>query len=117
MALGIDRQARVFLLYGAEERIDLRERIHFVAKKLDAVSIVVIGREDLDHIAANAKRAALEIHVITLVEDFYQLAENILPLDLLPFFQKQQHAVIGFRRSQAVNATHRSHNDAIAPFK
>ncbi len=38
-------------------------------------------------------------------------------LDLLAFFQKQQHAVIGFRRSQAVNAAHRRHNDAVAALK
>src|SRR6185312_3490740 len=97
MALGINRQPRVFLLYGAKERIDLRKRVNLVAEKFDAVSIVVVSREDFDHITADAEGAALEVHIITLVEDFYQLAKDVLALDLLAFFEKEQHAVVGFR--------------------
>src|ERR1051326_1368682 len=114
MAFGIDRQPRVFLLHGAEEWINLRKRIHLVAKKLDAISVVVVGREDLNHVAANAERAALEVHIIALVKNFYQLAEDVLALDLLAFFQKEQHAVISFGRSKTIDATDRSHDDTVA---
>ena len=37
MGLGVDGQAGVLLLDGAEERIDLGERLDFVAEELDAV--------------------------------------------------------------------------------
>src|SRR5580765_6328092 len=117
MALGIDRQPRVFLLYRAEERIDLRKRVNFVAEKLDAVSIVVVSGEDLNYVTADAEGAAFEVNVIALVKNLHQLAENILALDLLAFFQEEQHAVIRFRRSQAINAADRCHNDAIAALK
>ncbi len=106
MAFGVDRQARVFLLHRAKQRIDLRERIDLVAEKLDAIGVVVVGREDFNYVAAHAESAALEVHIIAFVENFHQLAENIAALDLLAFFQEQQHAVIGFRRTQAVNAAH-----------
>src|SRR5690349_14892716 len=97
MALGINRQARIFLLDRSKERINLRERVYFVAEKLNAVSIVVVSREDLDYVAPDAEGTALEIHVIALVKNLHQLAENILAFDLLAFFQEEQHAVIRFR--------------------
>src|ERR1035441_3276548 len=37
MALGIDGQARKLLLDGAEERVDLRERLNLVAEEINAV--------------------------------------------------------------------------------
>src|SRR6476620_2323336 len=117
MALGINRQPRVFLLDGAEERINLRERVNFVAKKLDAVGVVVVSGEDLNHVAAHAERSALKVHVIAFVKNLHQLAEDVLALNLLAFFQKEQHAVIRFRRSQAVNAAYRRNDDAISALK
>src|SRR5579864_636629 len=117
MTFRINGQPRVFLLHGAEERINLRERVNFIAKKLNAVSVVVVSGEDLNHVAANSKRSALKVHVIALVKDFYQLAEDVLALDLLAFFQKEQHAVIGLWRSQAVNAAYGRYDDAVAPLK
>src|SRR5579864_9634533 len=117
MALGIDRQTRVLLLDSAEERINLRERVHFVAKELDAVSVIVVGWKDLNHIATHAERSALKVHVIALVKNFHQLAEDVLPLDLLAFFQEQEHAVVRFRRAQTVNAAYGRYDDAVAPLK
>ena len=35
--LGIDGQAHMLLLHRAEQRIDLRQRLDFVAPKLDAI--------------------------------------------------------------------------------
>ena len=106
MALGIDGQAGVLLLHGAKERVNLGERIHFVAKQLNAVGIVIVCGIDLDHVSTHPECAALEIGVIAFVEDFHQLAEDVIAADLLSFFQEEQHAVISFRRSQAVDAAH-----------
>ena len=117
VALGINRQAAVFLLHRAEQRINLGERIHLVAKQLNAVGIVIIGRIDLDHVSTHPECATLEIGVIAFVKDFHQLAEDVIAADFLAFFQEEQHAIVGFRRSQAVDAAHRSHNDAVAALK
>jgi hypothetical protein len=61
VAFGIDRQARVLLLDGAEERVDLRERLDLVAEHLDAIGGFVVGGKDFDHVAANSEGAATEV--------------------------------------------------------
>ena len=95
----------------------MRERRNLIAPQLDAIRHVVVSREDLNHVAAHAKGSAAEILVGSLVEYVDQFTRDILTLDLLAFFQEQHHAVVGFRRSQAVDATHRSHNQRVTPFK
>jgi hypothetical protein len=61
VAFGIDGQAGVFLLDGAEEGIDLREGLDLVAEELDAVGGFVVGGEDFDDVAADAEGAAAEV--------------------------------------------------------
>ena len=114
MALGIDGQARVLLLHGAEERVDLRERFDLVAEELNAVGRFVVGGEDLDHVAAHAEGAAAEVGVVALVEDFDQAPRNILAADALAFFEQQQHPVVSLGRAQAVDATDRADDDGVA---
>ena len=114
MRLGIDRQAHVLLLHRAEQGIDLRQRLDLVAPQLDAVGVVVVGGKDLDDVAAHAKGPAPEIAFGALVENLDQLADDVVALDLLSLLQEQQHAVIGFRRSQAVDAAHGGDDDAVA---
>src|SRR5207248_1134079 len=95
MRLGIDGQADVLVLHRPKERIDLRKRFDLVAPQLDAVGVVVVSREDLDDVAADAEGAAAEISVIALIEDLDELARDVLALDLLPLLEKEQHAVVG----------------------
>ena len=83
--LGIDRQPLVGLLHLAEQRIDLRQRLHFIAPHFDAVGALVVGGKDLDHVAAHAKRAAAEIVVVAVVEDLDQLGGDLLARDCWPF--------------------------------
>ena len=89
VALGIDGQARIFLLHGAEERIDLRERLNFVAEKFNAVGRFVVGGEDLDHVAAYSESSAPEVRVVALVEYLHQPPRNVFAADALAFFQQQ----------------------------
>ena len=117
MRLGINRQPRILLFDGAKQRINLRQRLHFIAKQFNAVGEVVIRRKNLNHIAAHAKGPAAKVAVIALIEDLHKFAHDVFTLDLLALLQKEQHAVIGFGRSQSVDATHRRDNDAIAPLK
>ncbi len=117
MRLRIDGQPLVGLLDLAEQRVDLRQTLHFVAEQLDAKGVVVVGGVDLDDVAAHAERPAAEIDVVAFVEDLDQLGHDFVARDLLPLLQHQQHAVISFGRAQAVNAAHAGHDDAIAPLE
>jgi hypothetical protein len=87
VALRIDGQTRVFLLYRPEERIDLRERIDLVAEELDAEGVFIVGRKDLDDIAANPEGSASEIGIVALVENFNQPLGDVFAANLLPLFE------------------------------
>ena len=84
----IDRQAHVLLLHGAKQGIDLRERIHFISKQLDAIGHVVVSRENLDDVATHAERTAAELSIPALIQNLDQLASYVFALDSLTFFQK-----------------------------
>src|SRR4051812_16768706 len=79
MARGIKGDARKLLDPDAAERIDFRDALDLVAEELDPDrALLFIGREDLDHVAANAERSAVEVDVVSLVLDLDQLLENVL---------------------------------------
>ena len=117
VALGIDRQPRILLPHGAEQRIDLRQRIDLVAEELDAVGVLIVGGKHLDHVAAHAKRPAAEIGVVALVENLHQTPRDVVAAHPLPLLEQQQHAVIRLRRAEAVDARDRRHDDGIAPLE
>ena len=60
------------------------------------------------------KRAAPEVAVVALVEDVDQPRDDLLARDLLAFFEHQQHAVVGFGRTEAVDAADAGDDDAVA---
>ena len=117
VGLGVDGEAGVLLLDGAEERVDLGERFDLVAEELDAEGVFVVGGVDLDDVAADAEGAAAEVDVVALVEDFDEAAGDVLPLDLLALFEEQQHAVVGLWRAEAVDAADGADDDGVAAFE
>ena len=117
VGLWVDGEARVFLADGAEERVDLREGVDLVAEELDAVGVFVVGGVDLDDVAADAEGAAAEVDVVALVEDFDEAAGDVFALELLAFFEEEEHAVVGFGRAEAVDAGDGGDDDDVAAFE
>src|SRR5229473_4096384 len=109
----IDGQAQICLAYLSEQRIDLAEVFDFVAPQLDAIRVVVISWEDLDDVAAHTERPTLETVIVPLVEDFDQARNYLLAGYFLSFLKHQQHAVVGFGRTQAVNTTDAGDDHAV----
>ena len=95
VGLGIDGEAGVLLTDGAEEGVDLGEGVDLVAEELDAVGVLVVGGVDLDDVATDAEGAATEVDVVALVEDFDEAAGDVFTFELLAFFEKHQHTVVG----------------------
>ncbi len=94
---GIDGYARDFAFARADfagERIDLADGLDLAAPKLDAHGEVVVGRIDLDRIAAHAEGAAAKVFG-AVVLDFDELAQDGLARDRLAFLEHEQHAVVG----------------------
>ena len=88
----------------ARERIERDQLVDLVAEELDAQRRVLVGGLDLDDVAAYAEDAAGELVVVALVLDFDELPENLLALDPLAALERQHHPVVGFGRTEAVDA-------------
>src|SRR5436853_28591 len=78
---------------------------------------VVVGGEDFDDVAADAEDAARECMIVPLVLDLDQLSQDLIAVDALSAFEREHHAVIRFRRSQAVDARHAGDDDDVAPLE
>ncbi len=117
MGLGVDGQARVLLLDGAEEWVDLGEAVDLVAEELDAVGVFVVGGVDFDDVAADAEGAAAEVDVVAVVEDFDEAAGDVFALDTLAFFEHHQHSVVGLGRAETVDAGDGADDDGVAAFE
>ena len=119
MRFRINRHARQILLPRAHfsgYRIDLPQRIDLVSPHFDAVTLILIRGIDFDHVSAHAKRAAPQV-LAALVLNIDEPAQQRFARSLLSLFQHDQHAVISFRRAEAVNAGYGGHDHNVAAFK
>jgi hypothetical protein len=112
--LRVDRETVVALEHPPGERVDRRELVDLVAEELDPDGRLLVGGEHLDDVAAHAERAAVEVVVVALVLDLDEAAEDVVAAEALPALERQQHAVVGLRRAEAVDARHRGHDDHVA---
>ena len=115
--LRVDGQALVPLEHLAGERIERRQPVDLVAEQLDAQPDVLVRRVDLDDVAAGPEGAAAEVVVVAFVLDLDQLAQQRLAADRLAALERQQHAVVGLRRAEAVDARDAGDDDDVAPLE
>ena len=99
----------------AGQRMQVVERLDLVTEVLDANGQFLIGRDDLDGVAADPKRAAGERHVVTAVLDVDEQSEQCVARHLGTDLQLHRPVQVGLRRSEAVDTRHRRHYDDIAP--
>ncbi len=71
---------------------------------------------DFDAVAADSKRASLEI-LAALVLNIHQPPQQRLAGGPLPRLKHHQHPVIRFGRPKTVNARNRGHDDDVAPLE
>ena len=107
----MSRQRRRLL---AGQRIELDDRFDLVAEQLDAPGLVlVVGREQVDRVAAHAEGAALEGVVVALVLLLDEAAQQGGAVDLLALVQPEGHRLVVLQRADAVDAGHRGHDDHV----
>ena len=103
-----------FLKDPPPKRVDFRDGIDQVAEKLHPDGLVfLIGGKDLDHVAADPEGAAMKVVVVALVLDFHQAGQQVVTGDLLLILHQHDHALVGFRRAQAVNTGDGGHDDRV----
>ena len=66
----------------AGQRVELGDGLHLVAEQADAPgAVLVVGREDLDGVAAHAEGAALKVGVVALVLQGHQVGQQLASVD------------------------------------
>src|SRR5579859_6159830 len=115
----VDGNALQIFLAGANgsgERIDLANHVNLVAKHFNAIGVVFVSGEDFDDVAAHAESATAQVFA-ALVLNVNKTAEERLARSLKALFEHDQHAVVGVRRAEAVNAANGGHDDDVAAFE
>ena len=86
-----------------------------VAEQGDAPgAVLVVGREDLDGVAAQAEGAALEMAlIVALVLLRHQVGDQPVLVDALALLEGEGHRRIGLHRADAVDARHRGDHDHV----
>ncbi len=99
----------------AGDRMDLRDPLDRVAPQLDPDSLLLVGREDLDRIAADPEGAGIEGHVVPVVLDGHQIRQNGVPSPLCPARQREHVAAVGGGIAEAVDGADRGDDDHVVP--
>lgn len=98
----------------AGKRVELGDRIDLVAEHRDAPGgILKVGREDLDGIAADAKRAAHEIDVLALILLGDEVCQQLTLIQSVADRHLEGHRRIGLDRADTVDAGNRGDDDAV----
>ncbi len=102
----------------AGERIELLNAFDLVAEQLDAPGAVLVVRgEEVDHVAAHAERAALEVHIGAAIHERDEIGDQRALADLLALLQGKRHLRIGLDRADAVDAGHGRDDDDVVAFQ
>jgi hypothetical protein len=86
------------------QRIEGQNLVDFVPKQADAQADVFVGRIELDDVAAHAEGAARKVVIVALVLNLDKPPQDLVARNLLPLLERHQQAVVGLRRSEAVDA-------------
>ena len=105
-------------MHAAGERIEHFELLDLVVEERDPHRVLrVLRREDVDHVAAHAERAAAEVELVALVLHRHQPRDHVALRHLLALAQVQDHAVVLRRIADAVDRRHRGHDHRVAPLE
>ena len=97
------------------QRVQVVQRLDLVAEVLDADREFLVGRDDLDGVAAHPERAAGERHVVAGVLHVDQQPQQRVARHLVADLQLHRAVQVGLRGAEAVDARHRRHHDDVAP--
>ena len=112
VGVDLDEFELVGLLPG--ERVELVDRFDLVAEQRHPPgAVLVVGGENLDHVAAHPERAAEEVAGRALVLQRHQVGDQRPLVDAVALLDREGHRRIGLDRADAVDARHRGHDDDV----
>ncbi len=106
MRRGKDRHGVQSLDHIAGQRMEHVERLDLIAEHLDADRVLLVHRDDLDRVAADAEVAAREVDVVAVVLHRDELADERVAVVALPHLQRHHRAHVLLGRAEAVDARH-----------
>ena len=99
----------------AGERVDGGDAVDRVAEHLDAQHRLLVGRVDLDRVAAHPEVAPAERHVVAVVLHVDEPAQDVAHVVVDADVEVEQVAAVLLGVAHAVDARHRRHDDDVAP--
>ena len=116
--VGVDLDEFEIVLLVAGERIEFFDILHGVAEQVHAPGAVfIVRREDVDDVAANAKRAAGKVGLGALVLQRHEVGDQLPLVDALALLQGKRHRGVGFDRADTVDAGDRGDDDDVVAFQ
>ena len=118
VAFRVDGEARHFLPHPAGQRVQQAQRFDLVIEQLHPQrQLAVLGRKDVDRVAAHPKRAARKVHVVAAVLHADQLGYCLALAHLVAHPHDEAHlrVVLGF--ADAVDGADRCHDHRVAPLQ
>ena len=91
------------------------DALDLVTEELDADRELLVDRDDLDRVAADAEGAAREGEVVAGVLHLDEAAQQVVAHDLLADLEPGHPVDVLLRRAEAVDARHRGDDDDVAP--
>jgi hypothetical protein len=114
----IDREARDPLPHPAGQRVEQLQAIDLVVQKLHPHrEFGMLGREDVDRVAAHTERAARELGLVAAVLHRRQPCDHVALAQPVMHAQRQHHRVVVVRVADAVDRRYRRHDHRVAPLQ
>ncbi len=113
LARGIDGDASVFQQHFAGQRLELGDAFNGIAPELDQVGCLGVGGVDLERVAADAEGTAPQLHVVAVVVDVYQVAQQGVAAVLPAALQVDNDVAPRLRVADTIDARHRGNDDDV----
>ncbi len=101
----------------AGQRIEPDDAVDLVAEQLDADRVLLVGREDLDRVAARPELAPHEVHVVALVLDVDQLLKDEVAIGRATAGEVDDLIEVLLGRAQAEDRRNARHDQHVLALK
>ncbi len=98
----------------ARQRVEVLQALDLVAEQHRPERGLLVGREDLQRVAADAERAAPERLVVAVVLQRDELAQQLVAVDVAALDEHLAVRVVGLGRAEAEDARDRGHDHDVA---
>ncbi len=97
------------------KHINIADIFDIITKCIDANSVFLIGRVDLDNIAPHPEGTPFRTHIVPGIMDINQFMKYFKTIKLLSLFDQYHHVPIVFRGTNTINAGDTGNDNHVPP--